>query len=60
MHLAVAGLQPQTAAPLQRLGLRDLLETEHAAVERARIVLGPLRDADLCVMQALDAHGPSL
>ena len=52
MHLLIADLQPQPAAPFQRLRLLDFRQSQHTAVKRPRRLFLPLRNRDLCMMQS--------
>jgi hypothetical protein len=54
VQLLRAGLEPDAAAPAQRLRLLELRQPEHAAVEAARLALAAGRRGDLDVVDAVD------
>jgi lipopolysaccharide/colanic/teichoic acid biosynthesis glycosyltransferase len=54
VELVAAGSEPDAAARDQRLRLRDLLQAEQPAVERACRLLAPARGGDLDVIDADD------
>src|SRR6185437_5824443 len=60
VELLRAGPEPAAAACAERLGLRQLRQTEEPAVERARLLLAAARRRDLHVIDAGDFHGQGL
>ena len=60
VQLLRAGAEPAAAAGPERLGLRQLLHPEQAAVERPRRLLASGRGGDLHVVDPEDRHAPKL
>jgi len=56
VKLLLAGPEPTAAARAERLGLRQLLQPEQAAVERAGLGLAAARRRDLHVVDSGDRH----
>ena len=56
VQLLRAGREPDPAAALQVVGLRQLREPQQLAVEAPRLALAPRRRGDLHVVETVDAH----
>ncbi len=54
VQLLVADREPDSASRCEQRRLLDLLEPQHVAVERARLLLAPFRSSDLDVVERDD------